>query len=223
MASPRTASQHESWLSLGPASRLVGVDPDTLRRWADTGRVPCFLTPGGHRRFAKRSLEHLVRDRSNPRASLTALGATPQRVVAAYRKRYAQGRLTGSVRRSPFPDARVVVPQSERETFRVEGRSLVDALLRFLDASQPGPSSDALAEASLLVEALGTRLARSGVSLVDAVALFVGARQPLLSELRSIGRRRSLGPDRLGELYERASTGLDALLITLVQSHQAAM
>ena len=37
------------WLALGPASRLLGVDPDTLRRWADDGRVEAYLTPGGHR------------------------------------------------------------------------------------------------------------------------------------------------------------------------------
>jgi hypothetical protein len=31
------ANDPSSWLSLGPASRFVGVDPDTLRRWADDG------------------------------------------------------------------------------------------------------------------------------------------------------------------------------------------
>ena len=48
------------WLSLGPASRLVGVDPDTLRRWADDGRVDVYVTPGGHRRFDRRAIEALV-------------------------------------------------------------------------------------------------------------------------------------------------------------------
>jgi hypothetical protein len=115
-----------------------------------------------------------------------------------------------------------VVPPSERETFRVEGRSLVDALLRYLDASEAVPSNAALAEASLLVEALGTRLARSGVGLTDAVALFIAARQLFLGELGSVGRRRSLGADQLAELYERASTALDALLITLLQAHRSA-
>ena len=45
------------WLSLGPASRLVGVDPDTLRRWADDGRIEAYVTPGGHRRFDRRAIE----------------------------------------------------------------------------------------------------------------------------------------------------------------------
>jgi excisionase family DNA binding protein len=39
------------WLTLGEAARLLGVDETTLRSWADTGKIPVFRTPGGHRRF----------------------------------------------------------------------------------------------------------------------------------------------------------------------------
>jgi excisionase family DNA binding protein len=42
----------ERWLSLAEASDTLGVHPSPLRRWADTGRVPCRRTPGGHRRFS---------------------------------------------------------------------------------------------------------------------------------------------------------------------------
>ena len=41
----------EQWLTLGEASKLLGVHFTTLRRWVDSGSVPCFRTPGGHRRF----------------------------------------------------------------------------------------------------------------------------------------------------------------------------
>ena len=36
---PPARDPDDPWLPLGAASRLVGVGPDTLRRWADTGKV----------------------------------------------------------------------------------------------------------------------------------------------------------------------------------------
>jgi hypothetical protein len=38
-------------VSLSAAAVALGVAPATLRRWADSGRVPCDRTAGGHRRF----------------------------------------------------------------------------------------------------------------------------------------------------------------------------
>ena len=39
MPKAKPPSADDTWLPLGRASRLVGVDPDTLRRWADKGDV----------------------------------------------------------------------------------------------------------------------------------------------------------------------------------------
>jgi len=222
------------WLSLGPAARLVGVGPDTLRRWADVGRVEAFVTPGGHRRFSRRSLERMVREATPERASLARLGATPERLTAAYRRRYVPGaaaRASRGVTRAraggaPEPartlDPLDVVAVPDRETFRLEGRRLVEALLRYLDARDGASATAALDEASGLVDTLGARLARSGVGLTEAVALFVAARRPFLAELAAVGRRRALDPGQLGDLFERASSALDGLLIVLVQSYRAA-
>lgn len=38
-------------LTPGEVAALYGVDPKTVTRWADTGRITSFKTPGGHRRF----------------------------------------------------------------------------------------------------------------------------------------------------------------------------
>ncbi len=246
MASPPATSPADSWFSLGPASRMVGVGPETLRRWADEGRVESFVTPGGHRRFSRRALDRLVRDARPAPASLARLGATPERLIAAYRRRNVSsaGTRTSShpaearsapgdgnvpagdrpIRSVPPPalDPRRVVPPAERETFRVEGRQLIEALLRHLDACDANAAEAALAQASALVEALAVRLARSGVGLTDAVTLFVAARRPFLAELAAVGRRRALDSRQLAELYENASVALDRLLVVLVQSHRAA-
>ena len=54
------APPDEEWLSLHEASALLGVTTSTLRRWADTGRVPMKRTLGGHRRFARAAIVRLV-------------------------------------------------------------------------------------------------------------------------------------------------------------------
>jgi molybdopterin-binding protein len=35
---------------MGQAAELLGVSPDTVRRWTDAGRLPTIRTGGGHRR-----------------------------------------------------------------------------------------------------------------------------------------------------------------------------
>ncbi len=54
-------------LLVGPAAALVGVHPDTLRRWADAGRVPVTRSPGNQRRFRVGDLRALDRPESRPR------------------------------------------------------------------------------------------------------------------------------------------------------------
>ena len=231
-------SSGDAWLSLGAASRLVGVGPETLRRWADQGRVQAFVTPGGHRRFNRRSLETMTRvgappARSSVRLPLARLGATPERLAAAYRRRYASSRLQerGPAAEAPSPvdragfdhpalDPLAVVPAGDREAFRVEGRQLIAALVQHLDA-RPAAAADAALDGAIeLVQALGVRLASAGVSLTDAVTLFVAARQPFLAEIGSVGRRRALEPRQLADVYERASSALDRLLVVMVRSHR---
>ena len=56
--SPQRRSESE-WLGLGEASRVLGVNESTLRRWADAGLVQTFRTPGGHRRFAAADLRRI--------------------------------------------------------------------------------------------------------------------------------------------------------------------
>src|SRR6187402_2125311 len=168
-----------TWLSLGPAARLVGVDPDTLRRWADAGQVDVFTTPGGHRRFDRQALERM-RDARRPHVRpLSSLGATPERMSRAYRRSYeAQGK-AARLGRGPTED---------REAYRQDGRRLVEALVAHLDADPADARRRASSEATAaeLVDDLGRRLAASGVSLTDAVAQFVVARRPFLTELAGI-------------------------------------
>lgn len=219
MAYPDTSALRSGrWLSLGPASQLLGVDPDTLRRWADDGRVAAWTTPGGHRRFDRAALERLAADRGGRAVrSLSTLGATPARLARVYRRHYAID--TGT---SPQATPRTPALDEEREAYRRDGRQLIAGLIAFLDA-RPGDTRtrDRLeAEACAVVDDQAARLARSGTSLTDAVARFVVARQPFLTELAQLGRRRSMDPARLADLYGDAYALLDRLLLRFIETHR---
>jgi excisionase family DNA binding protein len=209
----RTAATNDRWLSVGPASRLVGVDPDTLRRWADDGLVETYLTPGGHRRFDRRAIDTLVAGRRSGKRPLASLGASPERLTRAYRRTYATDRIAHLV---PADDT------AELERYRRDGRLLVEALVAHLDAdaSDADGRAGAEAEAGALVDDLARGLAAAGASLTQAVGLFVAARRPFLDELTRLGRRRALDAARLGALYENASGLLDRLLLRLIATYQ---
>lgn len=50
-------TQKRPTLRLGEAADLLGVHPDTLRRWADEGKVASVRTLGGQRRFVREDIE----------------------------------------------------------------------------------------------------------------------------------------------------------------------
>lgn len=205
------------WLSLGPASQLLGIDPDTLRRWADEGRVPAWITPGGHRRFDRAALERLATGRRPATGGvLSRLGASPERLTRVYRRHYAaEQNPAGS---SPATD------DADREAYRRDGRRLISTLIDFLDANPHDGATRARLErdAQSIVDDQARRLADADASLTEAVSAFVSARQPFLAELAGLGRRRSLDPSRLAELYGDASALLDRLLLRFIDAHQRA-
>lgn len=48
----------------GKACEILGVHPNTLRRWADTGQLPSIRLPGGDRRFLISDLEEFQKEHS---------------------------------------------------------------------------------------------------------------------------------------------------------------
>ena len=46
-----TAIDNVRLLTPGEVARLFSVDPKTVTKWADSGRLPCIRTLGGQRRY----------------------------------------------------------------------------------------------------------------------------------------------------------------------------
>jgi len=47
------------YLTRSEVSKLLGVSPNTVTRWAREGRLACLVTLGGHHRFDRDVVEQL--------------------------------------------------------------------------------------------------------------------------------------------------------------------
>jgi len=52
--------------STSEVARFCHVTPDTIRKWAEAGRIPVFKTPGGHRRIRREDLLSFLQDNGIP-------------------------------------------------------------------------------------------------------------------------------------------------------------
>jgi excisionase family DNA binding protein len=203
------------WLPIGAASRRLGVDPDTLRRWAATGRLESFTTPGGHRRFSSVAVELLTSQRSpsRERPSLR-LGPSLGRIQNAYLRRYARPPATGLL-------SVVARDQADREAFREAGRRLVEALVDVVDAGSDAQRWEAEARARQGTLELAGLLEARSVGLPAAIEAFISARRPFLAEIARIGRSGNLTAAEVGDMYERSTVLLDRLVVIFAAAAEA--
>ena len=54
------------FLTRSEVSRILGVSPNTVTRWAREGRLPCQVTLGGHHRFERDLVERLQKSLYRP-------------------------------------------------------------------------------------------------------------------------------------------------------------
>jgi excisionase family DNA binding protein len=47
-------------LTASEVAALFGVDPKTVTRWAKAGKIECFWTLGGHRRYDRQVVEETL-------------------------------------------------------------------------------------------------------------------------------------------------------------------
>ncbi|MDQ3937731.1 MAG: helix-turn-helix domain-containing protein, partial [Chloroflexota bacterium] len=198
------------WLGLGEASRLLGVAPGTLRRWSDSGHVPAFTTPGGHRRYRRTALEQLLPTERSARPSLSRAGMTTSRLVSAYRRE-----ARAASQNVPWI---FELNDEQREWFRHHGRRLAEALLGHLD-SAGSFSEERLAEATAEAAEYGRVASAIGVSLSQAVEGFLRFRRPFLHQLGLVARQRGFSAGDTSELMEGAERAMDRLLIAAMASH----
>ena len=66
--SRRAGQEHEALLTPGEVAALFRVDPKTVTRWAQDGRLSSVRTLGGHRRFRAAEVHALLAQSASPGA-----------------------------------------------------------------------------------------------------------------------------------------------------------
>lgn len=213
MSEERRRPNAARWLSLGDASRFLGVSAATVRRWSDSGRLRPFTTPGGHRRFSRDSLERMLPSDRVRRPELGAGGGlTPTRLRRAYRRQAVP-----ALRQATWIAALDV---DTRETFRQLGRRLAWELVAHLDAFDDETRQQHLREATALAAEYGRLGADMGLAMSDVVEGFLAFRRPFLAEVGAVAARHGFAAAEVTALFEEAERALDRLLIATMSGHR---
>lgn len=209
----RQAPVADDWIGLTEARSVLGLSASTLRRLADSGTVRTFVTPGGHRRFLRHSVEALLPPPPGDLPHVADLGETPHRLTRICRRT--------AVREASGLPWIGTLEGHERSRFRALGRRIVAGLLAALDAADAGSRRRALVAARSASAVYGREAAVSGVPASLAVDIFLRMRRPVLVELGALARRRDLDAAATTLLLERAGTALDDLLLAMLRAYGA--
>jgi excisionase family DNA binding protein len=213
MPGPRAEKQPDDpWLALGAAARLVGVGPDTLRRWADSGKVESFTTPGGHRRFLRSSLEAMVNSPRRNRYGVEQLVGSAGTISGEVHRRVA--------RRDAIPhpwQARLSAEQ--RAEFKSWGQRTFQLVIDYVSARRRSERELLLGEAEKMGALYGEEAFGAGMPLAEAVEAFLYYRSPVLEAIAAHLRRRSADISDVTGAQREATAAIDRVLMALVSSY----
>lgn len=203
----------DPWLPLGAASRLVGVGPDTLRRWADSGKVQSYQTPGGHRRFLRSSLEAMINAPRRHRYGMERLADSAGTIVGDVQRRMQRTGYAGQ----PW-QARLNAEQ--RIDFRRWGQRTFNLVIEYVAAGKRAERALLLGEAEKMGALYGAEASKAGLSLAETVEAFLFFRTPVLEAIAAHLRRRSADVADVTSAFREASAAIDQVLVALVSSHR---
>jgi excisionase family DNA binding protein len=208
---PKRAADERRWITIRDACALLGVDQSTLRRWSDAGKVPVFLTPGGHRRYAEEDILALARGQRNaqPRMSKQAL-------TEASLSQYAHDQYVTEVRQRPWYRE---FDATSREEYRQRGLTMVDLAVRYV--SGRADREAILVEACEIARAYGHDSAMHGFGITEAVQMYLRARTPIVQGVIQFLNAGSVSAARAAKVFTDVLAFMDRTLAAMMQQYEA--
>jgi excisionase family DNA binding protein len=180
------------YLSLAAASKLLGVHTTTLRRWADAGSVPVYITPGGHRRFARHEIEALAARTTLSNQALSSAWAA--RAIAHTRSDLAA---------PERPNWMARIDEADRAAWRRLGQQLMGVVLHYINSSHD--DMDLLGEARRIGTEYAQYARRAGMPLTAALEAALFFRDSLVDAAMDLPEEAHLRPDASARLLRRIS------------------
>ena len=209
-----TARRHRAhegdsdWVTLGRASEILGVDESTLRRWADSGRLRVYRTPGGHRRFSVVNLEAMLAGEAQHHAT----DDIERLAVAKIRRQLQRAR-------QQEDGWYATLTEADRQKLRDLGRRLLEMVGEYLNKrSRRGALLD---EALEIGGAYGRILLDAGLLLPSAVGAYIGFRKTMDETTRQAAIRESLPMEEALEACGQVHVLGDQVLRGLAAAYEA--
>ena len=202
----RTIGGEIRWVNLGRACEILGVNESTVRRWADSGEIRCFRTPGGHRRFAEADLHALTRNGRRPERELESAA------VNRIRRELKAGR-DGAAWYS-------TIEEEERDALRPLGRRLVELVGEYL--SGHGDQDAIRREVDDIGHRYGELLVDRETPLLRAVEAFTFFRRSLDQTAKQLAERKRMSGDEAAKAREQIAMLADRVLLGVTSAYERA-
>lgn len=202
----------DEWLTLSDAAERLGVHPTTLRRWANKGKMPVMVTPGGHRRFLLADIEAFQQAQTQHRHqqdveqvwAQSALTHTRQSIVSHQDDRWL-----------------TVQDESEREEMRMMGRRLMGVLMQYIALDEADHGRDSvLAEAEELGEKYGQYARQQAIGLSDALQATLFFRDSLVEAAIQLPASTRIRPEANMRLLRRINRILNSVQLAVARAYE---
>jgi excisionase family DNA binding protein len=199
----------EKLLSITQAAKLLGIHSLTLRNWADKGHIPCYRTPGGHRRFRKRELlDFLAKMNQGPpgAALVTVAHHAVQQAIATFPTRPPE---------IAQPVWQKELTEQQRTTMRSVGQKLLGLTIQYAAGNA---NETVLNKGRELGYTYGKFARRRGASMSETVATFNFFRDTIIEATFDVPANSVDIDASAPQLYRRLNYFLNEVLLATVEA-----
>jgi excisionase family DNA binding protein len=199
----------ESLISISEARQMLGVSEAALRQWTDEGKIKAFITPGGHRRYAKADLKKFM---GSPQRML---GIKDLVVELAETVQQHREIARASLKSTAWYDR---LNEESQEHLADLGRRLLDLIIKYV--TEPAKREGTIQLVREVGHDHGETLANLGLPLTDSVESFVLHRDPIMNAATHLISKREAFTGRVAGAIPLVAHVMDEALVALVAAHQ---